>query len=167
MKSSKVTYWILLLVLISSCSSIKKNEYSQASAHISQSCAHSDTSFRCVEVVEVYDGDTIFINLPDQHPLFGKRMGVRIIGIDTPEIRTKNKCEKKKAQEAKKLLEAIISKASRVDIVKIQKDKFFRILGVVLVDGLPVSNELVKGKLAHHYYGEKKIKRNWCDDKRE
>ncbi len=52
-------------------------------------------------VFEVYGGDTLFIDLPDQHPLFGKRMGVRVIGIDTPEIRTKNSCEKQKAQKAK------------------------------------------------------------------
>jgi len=37
------------------------------------SCEHTETSFQCVKVVEVYDGDSIFIDLPDQHPLFGKR----------------------------------------------------------------------------------------------
>lgn len=115
-----------------------------------------------MKVVEVYDGDTIFIDLPDQHPLFGRRMGVRIFGIDTPEKRSKNACEKKKAAEAQAVLEKILNKATSVDIVNVQKDKFFRILGEVVVDGRPVIDDLIKLKLAYPYHGEKKIKRNWC-----
>jgi micrococcal nuclease len=112
-----------------SCSTAhQKVKSSEANHQINGDCFHSANSFRCVKVVEVYDGDTIFIDLPDQHPLFGKRMGVRILGIDTPEIRTKNSCEKQKAQKAKKILQDVIEKATRVDIVDIKKDKFFRIL---------------------------------------
>lgn len=125
-------------------------------------CQNTKTSFNCVKVVEVYDGDTIFIDLPGQHPLFGKRMGVRILGIDTPEIRTKDQCEKRKAKEAKKMLEKIITQAKRVDIVDIKKDKFFRILGRIVADGKSVSNELIKAKLAYPYHGERKLQRDWC-----
>lgn len=146
-------------IFLASCSSMQENRTSA----IDHDCAHTATSFNCVKVVEVYDGDTIFIHLPDQHPLFGKRIGVRIDGIDTPEIRTKNACEKRKGQKAKKVLENIIARANRVDVVDVQKDKFFRILGTVLVDGKPVTDDLVNAKLAFPYHGEKKPKRNWCD----
>jgi len=128
----------------------------------SSTCQNTETSFKCVKVVEVYDGDTIFIDLPDQHPLFGRRMGVRIFGIDTPEKRSKNSCEKKKAVEAQAVVARLLNKAASVDIVNVQKDKYFRILGEVLADGRPVADELVKLKLAYPYHGEKKIKRNWC-----
>lgn len=126
------------------------------------SCKHTETSFRCVKVVEVYDGDSIFIDLPDQHPLFGRRMGVRILGIDTPEIKTKNSCEKKKGIAAKSVLESLVTNSKRIDIVEVQKDKYFRILGKVLVDNRSVSDELIRQRLAYSYHGEKKPKRDWC-----
>jgi endonuclease YncB( thermonuclease family) len=155
---------ILGFLSLMSCSTVsQQNRSSDVKPGLSDNCAHSPTAFHCVKVVEVYDGDTIFIDLPGQHPLFGKRMGVRIIGIDTPEIRTKNSCEKQKAQKAKKILEQVITNASRVDVVDVQKDKFFRILGTVLADGKPVKDVLIKESLGFPYHGEKKIKRNWCD----
>lgn len=151
------------MLMLSSCStSVQQGKRSETDNQMDEACSHSVTSFRCVKVVEVYDGDTIFIDLPDQHPLFGKRMGVRILGIDTPEIRTKNSCEKQKAQKAKKILQDVIAKATRVDIVDVKKDKFFRILGTVLVDGKPVTDVLIKSNLAFPYHGERKPKRNWC-----
>lgn len=103
-------------IFLASCSSMQQQNKTSA---IDPDCAHTVTSFNCVKVVEVYDGDTIFINLPDQHPQFGKRMGVRISGIGTPEIRTKNACEKRKGQKAKKVLENIIARANRVDVVDV------------------------------------------------
>lgn len=154
---------ILGFISLVSCSTVsQQSRSSDVKPSLSDNCSHSPTAFHCVKVVEVYDGDTIFIDLPDQHPLFGKRMGVRIIGIDTPEIRTKNSCEKQKAQKAKKILEKVIMKANRIDIVDVQKDKFFRILGTVLADGLPVKDVLIKERLGFPYYGERKQKRNWC-----
>lgn len=125
-------------------------------------CQHTETSFRCVKVVEVYDGDTIFIDLPDQHPLFGRRMGVRVLGIDTPEVRTSDKCEKKKALEAKAALQKMFNQSGSVDIKNVQKDKYFRILGDVYVDGKSVAQELIKLNLAYPYMGEKKVQRDWC-----
>ena len=127
------------------------------------SCQHSETAFNCVKVVEVHDGDSVFVDIPGIcHPFFGKRMGVRIFGIDTPELETRDVCEKKKGLEAKSLLEGLLSKAKRVDIVDIQKDKFFRILGVVVADGRSIADELIRRKLAYSYYGEEKSRRNWC-----
>ena len=44
--------------------------------------------------VRNYDGDTITFNLPNLHPIIGKKIRVRLNGIDTPEI--KGKCDKEK-----------------------------------------------------------------------
>lgn len=155
----------LVLLFLISCSSVSNNPepLSQNKRSNIDACSHTKTSFNCVKVVEVYDGDTIFIDLPDQHPLFGKRIGVRINGIDTPEMRTKNICEKKKAQKAKEILQGLLERATRVDVVDVQKDKYFRILGNVLVDGKPVINVLIQEKLAYAYHGDRKPQRNWCD----
>lgn len=152
----KNLFTLSLFLLLSSCA--KTSLKSSANT-----CSHTQTSFHCVKVLEVYDGDTIFIHLPDQHPLFGKRMGVRMMGIDTPEIRTKDKCEKEKGYQAKKIVQQMINNAKRVDITEVKADKYFRILGIVTVDGKNISEELIKRKLAYPYHGEKKVKRNWCE----
>lgn len=153
---------IMSLALILGCATQPKIESTPAGPVNANDCEHTETAFHCVKVVEVYDGDSIFIDLPDQHPLFGKRMGVRILGIDTPEMKTKDSCEKKKAIAAKSVLEKLVMKAKRVDIVSVQKDKYFRILGNVIADGKSVSDELISQNLAFAYYGEKKPNRDWC-----
>ncbi len=168
----KVILFLIAAILLTACSTTSPysqnynvNTQRESQTQItttSSACQNTESSFKCVKVVEVYDGDTIFIDLPDQHPLFGRRMGVRILGIDTPEKRSKNSCEKKKAIKAQAIIEELLNKAASVDIVSVQKDKYFRILGEVLADGRPVADELVKLKLAYPYHGEKKIKRNWC-----
>ncbi len=126
------------------------------------SCEPSETAFNCVQVVEVYDGDSFFIDIPDAHPFFGRRMGVRVDGIDTPEMRSASECERRKGREAKEALEDLLYGAERVDIVNLRKDKYFRILGTVLADGRSVVDELIRRRLGYPYHGEKKPKRNWC-----
>lgn len=155
----------LIVIFAVGCSAPQVKEDSSTPAphtDSKSSCMPTETAFNCVKVLEVYDGDSIFVDLPDQHPLFGKRMGVRVFGIDTPELRTKNACEKKKAEEAKAVLTTLLGKAERVDIVNVRKDKYFRILGTILADGRSIADELIKQGLAYPYHGEKKLKRNWC-----
>lgn len=158
----KTTINMVFLLLVSSCAHREQKISNHSSFNSANECRNTEMTFNCVKVVDVYDGDTIFVDLPDQHPLFGKRMGVRVEGIDTPELRTKDRCEKKKGLEAKKLLQKIIASAKRIDILNVKKDKFFRVLGTVNVDGKTVSEVLIRSGLAFPYLGEKKVKRNWC-----
>lgn len=125
-------------------------------------CGPSEGGFSCVKVVDVYDGDTLFIDIPGIPPVFGKRIGVRILGIDTAEMRSKDSCEKEKALQAKGVVKALIKKAQRVDIVQVQRDKYFRILGQVTADGRSIGEELIAKKLAFPYFGDAKPKRDWC-----
>ena len=39
------------------------------------------------QIVEVYDGDTFKIDLPGMHALFGDNLSIRVLGIDTPEMK--------------------------------------------------------------------------------
>ncbi len=59
------------------------------------------------EVVSAYDGDTLTV---DAHPWPGVtiRTGVRVNGIDTPEIRGKCDAEKEMAREARDLAREIV-----------------------------------------------------------
>ncbi len=146
-----------------SCSTKSLHDYPNTQqAPESDSCTHKEQILRCVELLEVYDGDTIFITIPDFHPLFGRRIGVRILGIDTPEMRSNDPCEKKAAKIAKNYLLSLLSNAQRIDITNIERDKYFRILGSVVADGKSVAEELMKQKMAYPYFGEKKPVRDWC-----
>lgn len=65
--------------------------------------AHTHAQFSCVKYLKNYDGDTTTFEIPNVHPLIGQNISVRVRGIDTPEIRTKDKCEKDKGRIAKNL----------------------------------------------------------------
>ena len=176
MKGIESFLWVVAALLLTGCSTgSRSTQYAglnsaftgdavaTPSAHQQVgACEHTDTSFNCVSVVEVYDGDTIFVDIPEFPPLFGKRIGVRVAGVDTPELRSRSACERSMGQEAKLVLETLLGKARRIDVVDVQRDKYFRILGTVMVDGQPVATELLRRRLAYPYHGEKKPRRDWC-----
>lgn len=123
-------------------------------------CTHTETEFRCVQVVRNYDADTITVNIPGVHSLFGKNVGVRILGIDTPEIKGANECESASAKEAKEVVALVLKRAKRVDLKKIGRDKYFRILAEVWVDeSESIADVLISKGLAYQYFGE--TKRKW------
>ena len=43
--------------------------------------------FPGVQYVRAYDADTITVNSKDLPPVFDEELGIRVAGIDTPEIR--------------------------------------------------------------------------------
>lgn len=130
-------------------------------------CAHSDSAFRCVEYIRNYDADTITFNVPGVHPLIGKKINVRVSGVDTPEVKTKNSCEKDKARNAKKLVANLLKHAKRIDLLNIKRDKYFRINAEVVIDGKLLSHYLLKNGLAYSYDGGTKKNVDWCKSTRE
>jgi micrococcal nuclease len=107
-------------------------------------------------IVKIYDGDTFFCNIPNVPDLFGKNIGVRIAGIDTPELRSKNIKETILAVKAKSYLYGLIANANIIELKNTRRDKYFRILADVYVDGKNVSEIMIKEKLAYAYFGGKK-----------
>ena len=108
--------------------------------------------------VDVYDGDTIQLVFPLQDELF--RWTCRLIGIDTPEIRTRNKKEKKFGYTVRdKLREQILNKVVTVKCDDF--DKYGRLLVHIYLDiDTPSINEwLISNKFAFSYDGGKK--KNW------
>ncbi|MFZ4714449.1 MAG: thermonuclease family protein [Bacteriovoracaceae bacterium] len=125
-------------------------------------CVHTETELKCVEYLKNYDGDTLTINIPNAPAFFAKKAKVRINGIDSPEMRTHNGCEKKMAKLAKSFVEERLKHAKRIDLKNIGHDKYFRILASVIYDGKNLGNELLAAKLAVPYEGKKKAKVDWC-----
>ena len=87
-----------------------------------------------VNVVKVIDGDTVDVDIDLGFGVWLKDERVRIMGIDTPESRTRDKIEKKFGLAAKARLKELLGKQA---ILKTQvnkdgedmKGKFGRILG--------------------------------------
>lgn len=127
-----------------------------------KACEHDAKNFRCVEFIRNYDGDTITVSIHDLHPLIGKNIPVRVKGIDTAEIKTLDHCERQASRTARKLVNNILKHSKRIDLLNVERDKYFRILADVAADGKLVSEILIRQKLAVAYDGGKKIKPNWC-----
>lgn len=129
---------------------------------LAQDCHHTPTRFNCVKYLGNYDGDTVTFNIPNTHPLIGEKISVRLYGLDTPEIKTKVACEKEKGRIAKKLVESLLSRAKRIDLINLKRDKYFRILADIEYDQTSLKTILLKNDLAYEYFGKTKQKIDWC-----
>ena len=113
------------------------------------------------EVVDVYDGDTITC-VVDLGFNTSTKIKVRLLGIDTPEIRTKDLEEKEKGYITKNwLCDRILNK--KVLLQTKDKGKFGRWLGVIwsIEEDLPMFENsynklLIKEGLAKEYNGGKR-----------
>jgi|TARA_B110000305_G_C18950256_1_gene408014 micrococcal nuclease len=109
--------------------------------------------------VHVYDGDTIHIvfKMPNSSECY--KWVIRIIGIDTPEIRTKNLYEKQLGFQARDFLrELILNKIIIVDCLDF--DKYGRLLGDLYIEGneLSISKQMIEKGYAKLYDGGTKSK---------
>ncbi len=134
----------------------------QAVAGVEKGCEHDAHTLRCVKYLQNYDGDTITFNVPNVHPLLGEKISVRVNGLDTPEVKTKDECEKQSARIARNLVESKLKNAKRIDLLKIDRDKYFRILADVQVDNTDLKAILLRNGLAYEYHGGTKKKVDWC-----
>ncbi len=125
-------------------------------------CQHTSDEFSCVEFVKNYDGDTLTFNIQKVHPILGDQMNVRVAGIDSPEMRSGNSCEARLAREAQSEVEKIMKQAHRLDLVRIQRGKFFRVVADVIFDGQSLRDYMLHKKLAVPYDGGHKEDVDWC-----
>ena len=119
--------------------------------------------YRC-KVIKVIDGDTVDVDIDLGFDIMLRDERVRIMGIDTPESRTRDKVEKKFGLASKARLKELIGGKSgpilKTQINKKGEDmrgKFGRILGdFVTEDGRMVTDILVEEGHAVAYFGGSK-----------
>ena len=68
-------------------------------------------TYRC-KVIKVVDGDTVDVDIDLGFGIWQKNERVRIMGIDTPESRTRDKVEKKFGLASKEHLKSLLGKES-------------------------------------------------------
>jgi len=118
-------------------------------------------SLQIDEVVSVYDGDTIKVNINELHPIVGEKISVRINGVDTPEIKGKCAQERELAKLARAYVTEKLKGAKHIEIRNIQRGKYFRLVADVYADERDLGELLLQAKLAVPYDG-KGPKYNWC-----
>jgi len=102
------------------------------------------------KVVGVYDGDTIRVVFKFNGDYY--KFSIRLMGIDTPELRTKNENEKKCGYYVKGILEdKILNKIIKLECVG--EDKYGRILANIYLEKENINKYLIDNKYAYPYEG--------------
>ena len=127
---------------------------------LSQSSDTPETqAFENVSVASVYDGDTFKINLNCSVAVYCEKVPVRVLGVDTPEIKGKTAKEKRLAQKAKAFTKNFLAQRP-VSLTDCSRDKYFRLLcNVTNGQGQNLAQELIKRDLGYEYWGGKKSSR--------
>jgi len=115
------------------------------------------------KVIKVYDGDTITIatKLPYNDSVI-YRFSVRLIGIDSPEIKGSTEIEKRLAIVSRDALHKLIF-GKIVRLEDVGTEKYGRLLANVYLDDINVSDWMVQNGYAIKYNGGKKIRPNDWD----
>ncbi|WP_165735073.1 thermonuclease family protein [Pseudoalteromonas sp. C8] len=112
-------------------------------------------------VTSIYDGDTFRANIAGLHSLIGERIGIRVAGVDTPEMRGKCKQEKDLARQAKQVTVEALRSAKVIELRNTKRGKYFRIVADVYVDNKNLTDILISSGLGVAYDGGTKAK-DWC-----
>ncbi len=117
--------------------------------------------YKC-KVNKVIDGDTVDVDIDLGFGVVLTDERVRVMGIDTPESRTRNKVEKLFGLASKARLKELLSKhcVLKTEINKNGEDmkgKFGRVLGdFVAADGRMITDILIEEGHAVAYHGQSK-----------
>lgn len=118
--------------------------------------------YKC-KILRVVDGDTVDVDIDLGFGVWLKKERVRMMGIDTPESRTRDKVEKKFGLAAKAFVKSKMPIGSmqvlKTEIDKSGEDKkgkFGRILGDFLIDEDRLTDIMVSEGHAVAYFGGSK-----------
>ena len=110
-----------------------------------------------VEVTRVVDGDTVDVDIDLGFGMIYKKQRVRMMGIDTPESRTRNLEEKYYGKLSKAHLQKILSEGN-IQLLSHDKGKFGRILGELFIGDsvYSINQQMIDEHHAVPYFGQSK-----------
>ena len=109
-------------------------------------------NFNKVTLASVYDGDTFKVYLSCRYPIFCKAIPVRVRGVDCPEMRGGTEETKSAAKAAKRFTKDFL-KSGKILLRNCGRDKYFRLLCDVKVNGKNLAEELITNGHAVPYDG--------------
>jgi len=118
--------------------------------------------YKC-KILRVVDGDTVDVDIDLGFGIWMHKERVRMMGIDTPESRTRDKVEKTFGLASKNRLKELLPVGS-IGVLKTEidrsgedkKGKFGRILGDFLIDDKRATDILIEEGHAVAYFGGSK-----------
>ena len=116
------------------------------------------------KILRVVDGDTVDVDIDLGFGLISNKKRIRLLGIDTPESRTRDKVEKYYGKLASAFLKSHLEKGKKYKLVTSKPDKYGRILGEFYIKSkvkhevpeINMNQLLVKENHAVAYYGQSK-----------
>lgn len=115
-------------------------------------------------VTGIYDGDTFYIEMPGLPPEL-RRIGVRVRGVDTAEVRGKCNEERRTANGAKLFTTRMIKlSGNRVTLQGLKWDKYGGRVNadVYLSNGQSLAQQMIMQGYARPYVGGKRA--GWCSN---
>ena len=120
------------------------------------------TNFSHVEYVNAYDGDTIIVNIPGVPEIFGRLITVKLRAINAPEIKGRCADERYLAVRARNWIRSRLQAAQVIELHELERDKYFRIVADVKLDGEDLSIMMMeRGYAVRHTEGPKPSP--WCE----
>lgn len=113
--------------------------------------------YRC-KILRIVDGDTVDVDIDLGFGVWMHRERVRLLGIDTPESRTRDLVEKKFGLAAKEFVRDTMPVGS-MQVIRTQKDKtgkFGRILGDFVLENTTLADLMLSKNHAVVYTGKSK-----------
>jgi len=116
-----------------------------------------------VTITKVVDGDTVDVDIDLGFGMVYKKQRVRLLGIDTPESRTRDLVEKLFGKASKAHLKTILEEGN-ISLISHDKGKFGRILGELFINDpenpqenrISVNQQLIDDHHAVEYTGANK-----------
>lgn len=117
----------------------------------------TDLFLAVVMTFAIVDGDTLKIQAR-VWPNIVVEERVRLLGVDTPEMKAAAPCERALAQTAKQVTVEVLMAGKHITVTSNSRDSFGRILGDVRVDGISLSDTLLARGVARKFG----VKTAWC-----
>ena len=114
--------------------------------------------YRC-KIIKVIDGDTVDVDIDLGFGVWMKKERIRMMGIDTPESRTRDLTEKRFGNMAKDFVldKLPIGSDQVLQTFKDDTGKFGRILGDFIIDdGISLVEAMIHNRLGVAYHGQSK-----------
>ena len=118
-------------------------------------------TYKC-KVTKIIDGDTIDVDIHLGFDVVLTKQRIRLMGIDTPESRTRNLEEKARGLISKQYMIDKCPVGSKITLKSLDRGKFGRILGEIWeadVDSTtvePLNKRMITDGFAVEYYGGSK-----------
>jgi len=114
------------------------------------------------QVVRVIDGDTVAV-VVRVWPAVLIQTSIRLLGVDTPELKGKCESERAKAREASAFVKKLLPAGAQITLRKVKPDKYAgRHDADIFIEGdRSLADALIDAGLARRYDGGRR--QGWCE----